>query len=507
VAKWVHYTVRDSEMRCRTRVVCFSGRRGDRAVARKRQSMGWSRVWRGMLRGGSLARWRAIIVAGVAMVGACVAQQLPSRDDPLYFYLARVSPTPSTLLRMPRSADELMRVLPAEPSALVQVIRWKLGEAAALPEQTQWLSVELQAFAFPNRSEWRTASAAYYAVGTWVITTHALLEVVWSDWRRREGENASAFDTVPHATLTLQTGAIRWRMGYGTLRWLGGYSGGMLVNDEMPAVPYAMVQFPVRIPLLGQWRFEQFFSQFKQAGAPTWWGARRLERNFGTHWTLALAEAFKALTLPEGVVSQIIPYYLYQKWYSDSRRASGWFNYLAEVGIVYKLDAHNSFYLFWLLDDLRAPNALGGSSITPRKVATLIGARLYPTAHTRLIVEVVRADGTATGGVYDSSGHAPRYAYAYKQLPMGHPIGANRIGLYARVEHEAGRWLYGVDYATFRRFHEYRSGARGYQLGLTVGYQASERSVVGLQYRASRMRDANAPTTRAGWYLQAAVQF
>ena len=90
---------------------------------------------------------------------------------------------------------------------------------------------------------------------------------------------------------------------------------------------------------------------------------------------------------------------------------------------------------------------------------------------------------------------------------MGHPIGANRIGLYARVEHEAGRWLYGVDYATFRRFHEYRSGARGYQLGLTVGYQASERSVVGLQYRASRMRDADAPTTRAGWYLQAAVRF
>jgi hypothetical protein len=126
-----------------------------------------------------------------------------------------------------------------------------------------------------------------------------------------------------------------------------------------------------------------FLSQFEQDGAQTWWGARRLERDFGAQWTLALAEAFKALQLPEGVVSQLVPYYLYQKWYSDSRRGSGWFNYLAEVGIVYKPDSQNRLYLFWLMDDLRAPTAFGGSSITPRKVATLIGARLHPLHRTR----------------------------------------------------------------------------------------------------------------------------
>lgn len=400
-----------------------------------------------------------------------------------------------------------MRALPNDTRVSTQVARWKLGDTPALPAGSTLLLVELQGFAFPDQSDWRTAEATYRIVGAWAINAQTLLEVVWSDVRRRAGESPSVFDTIPHIALTLQTGAVRGRVGYGTLRWLGGYSGGMLVNDEMPSVPYAAIEFPLRVPLLGEGRFEQFVSEFEQDGAKTWWGARRFERDFGARWTLALAEAFKALQLPEGAVSQIIPYYLYQKWYSESRRGSGWFNYLAEVGIVYKPDAQSRLYLFWLMDDLRAPTALGGSSITPRKVATLVGVRLYPTPDTRVILEVVRSDGTRTGGVYDSSNHTPRYAYFYKDLPMGHPIGANRIGFYARAEHESGAWFYAVDYANLRRFHEYRPGVRGYVLGITVGYQVAPRGVVSVQYRASRLRDTGAPTTQAGWYLQAITQF
>jgi len=54
------------------------------------------------------------VLASVVVAGACMAQQLPSRDDPLYDYLARERPSPATLLRMPRSADEFLRAFPSE---------------------------------------------------------------------------------------------------------------------------------------------------------------------------------------------------------------------------------------------------------------------------------------------------------------------------------------------------------------------------------------------------------
>ncbi|MCX7924970.1 MAG: capsule assembly Wzi family protein [Fimbriimonadales bacterium] len=449
--------------------------------------------------------WIAFLT--LVLTGACLGQQLPSRDDPLYDYLSRMQPTPRALMRIPLSADEFLNALKSDARPETQIARWKLHAETALPPHTTVFIVAMEGFAYPDRSDWRAAEGAYRITGAWTIDEQALLEAVWSDARRRDGVNPSAFGAVPYARLTLQTGEWRWQVGYGTLRWRGGYSGGLLVNDAMPAVPFVHVQFPLRIPLLGEWRFEQFLSQFEQDGEPTWWSARRFERDLDARWTLALAEAFKALDLPGAAVSQVVPYYLYQKWYSDASRGSGWFNYLAEVGIVYKPDALNRLYLFWLMDDMRAPTALGGSSLTPRKVATLIGARLHPAPNTRLILEIVRSDGTRTGGVYDNSNHPRRYAYYYKDLPMGHPIGANRIGFYARAEYESGRWLYALDYANLRRFHEYRPGMRGYTLELLMGYQVTERSMLALRYRASRLRDDGAPDTRAGWYLQAIALF
>lgn len=432
------------------------------------------------------------------------AQQLPPRDDPLYGLQAYLQPTPHTLVRAPRSADELLPRLSGDARAEAHIARWKLGDAPALPPNALFIQAELQGFLYPERSDWRAPTGAYRIVGVWAASEQMLLELVLSDARRRD---SSAFDTVPYARFTFQTGEWRWQVGYANLRWLGGYSGGMLVNDESPPVPHAIVQFPLRIPLLGRWQFEQFLSAFEQDGQTTWWSARRIERNFGNRWTLSLAEAFKALELPGAAASQIAPYYLYQKWYSDAQRGSGWFNYLAEVGVVYKPDAQQRYYLFWLMDDLRAPTAFGGSSITPRKVAVLVGARLHPARNTRLILELVRSDGTRTGGVYDSSGHEPRYAYFYKGLPMGHPVGANRIALYTRAEHENGRWLLAVDYASLRRFHQYRPGVRGYTLELLVGYQTAERSLLCVRYRASSLRDSGAPDARAGWYLQAITLF
>jgi hypothetical protein len=75
-----------------------------------------------------LRRWGAL--AGLALIAAGAAQHLPSRDDPLYDYLARERPSPATLLRMPRSADEFLRTLPQRVrNRPAQIARWKLGDA------------------------------------------------------------------------------------------------------------------------------------------------------------------------------------------------------------------------------------------------------------------------------------------------------------------------------------------------------------------------------------------
>ncbi|MDW8107520.1 MAG: hypothetical protein RMK45_08580, partial [Armatimonadota bacterium] len=248
-----------------------------------------------------MRQWFLTGALACALTGT--AQQLPSRDDPLYDWAARAKPTPATLLRLPRDRDELLRLFERSQAAVATPALWKLDDAAVLPHSEVWLVAEVSRFGYPKDSAWRTAAGEYRIVGAWALSPHALLEVVWSDARRRA--NASAFDTVPYAKLTLRTGEWQWQAGYSTLRWAGGSSGALLVNDAMPPVPHLSVAFPLRLPLIGTWHGEQFLSWFEQDGATTWWGARRFERELNARWSLSLAEAFKALELPAGALSQL----------------------------------------------------------------------------------------------------------------------------------------------------------------------------------------------------------
>lgn len=444
------------------------------------------------------------------MLLAIPAQQLPGRGDPLYDLLARLVPTPASLARTPRSLDEFTLLLPAPSKGTAdRILRWRLGQGEPLEPLHGVLIATLDGLGYPRRSDWTTpAKGSYRVVGLWALGEQALLEVVWSDRARREGANPAAFDTVPFARLTFRVGEWEMQLGRSNLRWMGGYSGALLVNDAMPPVPYARVAFPLRLPLIGEWRFEQFFAQFEQDGQTVWWGGRRFTRALNSRWSLSAAEAFKALRLPDGVLSQLVPYYLYQKWASRADIGSGWFNYLAELGVIYRLNATDRLYLFWLIDDMRAPDWLGGrGATTPRKTATLLGVRLKPTRDTRLILEGVLTDGTANGGTYGAAGHDPRYAYSYKGLPMGHPFGANRRGLYARFEWEHVRWFFAMEGYNIGRFHQFLPGERGYQLDMQLSYQLTPTSLLSLRYRSRYLREVDLPDARCGWWLQWSQQF
>jgi hypothetical protein len=431
------------------------------------------------------------------------AQQLPPRDDPLYDLLAHCAPTPSTLARIPRSLDEFT-LPPRLQESGKTILHWRLNDAEQMKPRQGALIITLNGFGYPAQSNWMTpAKASYRVVGVWALSEQALLELVWSDAARREASHPTLYDTLPLARLTFRTGEWEWQFGRANLRWSGGYSGALLVNDAMPPVPYARVAFPLRLPLLGTWQFEQFFAQFEQQDQTVWWSGRRLTRTLNARWSLSAAEAFKALRLPDGAISQLVPFYLYQKWMSNKDIGSGWFNYLAEVGILYHLNRTDRLYLFWLIDDIRAPDFLGGRGAnTPRKVATLLGIRCNPTPDTRLILEGVLTDGTENGGTYGAAGHDPRYAYFYNGVPMGHPFGPNQRGLYARFEWERNRWLITMEGWNIGLFHDFLPGTRGYQFDMQLGYQLSRSGMLSLRYRTRHLRQFDLPDARCGWWLQ-----
>lgn len=454
----------------------------------------------------------ALMVAW-GLLGALWGQDVPVRDDPLQDLGAYLTANPLTLNNVPQSQREWQQILRNAPDSAIRTIAlWKLHQAERLPKVQGKLFAQFTGYLFPN-TNWETpAKATYHVSGVWVLGEQALLECVWSDAPRREPPMGlglpepvpERFDTMPLARLTFRTGAWEWQFGRAFLRWTGGYSGSLIVNDTTPPIAYGKVAFPVRLPLLGSWQCEQFLAQFRQSGRTVWWGGRRFERNLGRRWRLSLAEAFKALDLPDGILSQVAPYYAYQKWMSTAERGSGWFNYLAEVGLQYHLGDQNRIYVFWLTDDMRAPDFWGGRGAdTPRKTALLVGTRLNLNPQTRIIWEMVRTDGTRNGGVYGDSGHDRRYAYNIEGFPMGHPFGANQVGFYGRLDYAHQRWLVSVEGYNLRRFHPQYSGERGYELIATIAYQPNPAQLLSMRYRTRHLRNTTLEAdARCGWWLE-----
>lgn len=446
-------------------------------------------------------------------------QHLPVREEPLYDLGAVLLQDIPSVMGIPRDEDEWRIALRRAPDTPLRTTAlWKLGERTRLTPSQGRVFATFTGYAF-GKEDWETSAKATYRIsGVWSVGEQALLEFVWSDVMRRGNllglslpEPApERFDTLPLARLTFRTGEWQWQFGRAPLRWAGGYSGSLLVNDTTPPVPYVKVAFPMRLPVIGRWQFEQFFASFRQSGRTVWWGGRRFERALSKQLSVSLSEAFKALQLPDGVLSQVAPYYAYQKWMTTVERGSGWFNYLAEIGVQFRLDDKNRLYLFWLTDDMRAPDFWGGRGAnTPRKTALLVGARLYPNAQTRVVLEAIRTDGTRNGGVYSASGHDPRYAYAIDGYPMGHPFGANQIGFYGRLDYmHSRRWLVSLEGYNLRRFHAWYSGDRGFEFRAALRRQLSPYSFVSLHYRTRHLRNtALDPDARCGWWLEWQYRF
>lgn len=463
--------------------------------------------------------------AGTPWQGELFSDVIPA-TDPAYDYLATLTGTAANLRPRPLTFAEWQAHLAQLPSSSVQqgldhaspnlqhlmaVARWRAGLTARLPKETLGYTAQMFLRGFPEQTDWHTARGAYRLSGFAALSEEVLLEVALSDQRRLEGDYTAEFDLLPLARLLVRREDFQVEIGRGNLRWGSGLSGGLLVGDTTPPIHYFRFGFPLPLPLLGNWQVEQFYSEIRENGRRHWWLGRRAWRPLGLRWSLTLNEAAKALKLPNGVLTQFLPLYLYQYWMQSQVGHSGWFNYLAEIGLQYHGSQGEKAYLFVLADDLQAPNFLRRRrTVTPRKLGLLIGGQwqnwLLPGS--RWVLEALYTDGTEDGGTYGAAGHEADYAYFYKGLPMGHPIGTNRRGLYARVEWGNARWWFALEGWSTAPTTQQIPVVRGQRLEAELGYQLHPQSLLLVRYRTrNETRPDGVPDRRSGWWLEWSQRF
>lgn len=450
---------------------------------------------------------RALVAlfAATSIGWAQYIDQVP-QGDPLYDYFASAVRTPQALRQTPLTESEMRRPLsrvranPDHGSAF-KVARWRLGLDNTLPEGLFGATVAVMARGASAETDFETANGSYRATLFGTVADNHLIEVGISDKRRLEPSSSKAFDTLETARLIGRNGDLEYEAGRGFLRWDAGFSGGLVVGDGAPPVEYARFGLPVYIPLIGRWELDQFFSTYREGGERHYWMGRRLTRDLSSRWQISLTETAKALELPNGFLSQILPYYLYQYWMSDQMVDSGWINYFAQIGMHYRYGTDSLAYLYLAADDIQAPDFLRRQrGHTPRKMGAVLGVRtrdLLP--NTRITVEGVFTDGTPNGGFYGTAGHRAEYAYFREGLPMGHMIGANRNGVLARANWSKGPYRASIQAFSTAQTNSSTPVVVGTRWNIETGFVASDGLLISLRYLAWNETRANGqPVKRDG---------
>ncbi len=393
------------------------------------------------------------------------------------------------------SESELLRLTDSYNNPDTKAIRRLVLGAQSPPAQAAAGVVLLTAEEEP-RMAWR-------AVG--VLSVNRSADFVFSlDTTRSLFEQRPAMPWTHVLQLRFYTALGEWRIGQSPLRWGGGYSGAMLLSDTPPPLPYISYRKDWHLGRrLGTWHFGQIASVFEEGGSRRYVMARRLRRELTPRWEISMAEAFKANKLPDGLVALVLPYYVYQHLYTWSRYKGQdeWFNYLADVQLVYRF-GDQKMYLDLLLDDLQAPRWLTRFRYTtPRKAGILLGYHRLLPRNARLTVEVAHTDGTG-GGVYTFKD--PRNAWRYRDAVLGHPVGTNRDMLWIRLDMPIDMQAYAaVEYVSTRMANASPEVPVGKQWVVYLYRLLANRYVAGVRFQHDESREGS--STR--WLLQVGYLF
>ncbi len=248
-------------------------------------------------------------------------------------------------------------------------------------------------------------------------------------------DNPDELNGVDEAYVTaVNNRGLRVSAGEIRRRWGSGYLGDMLISDNSPAKPSLEIELPFSLGhTLGDYRFTQFESEYRNSGQTIYGGGRRLEHQAGDRTVLSLEEAYTSTQFRSPTVL-VLPYYAYQKAYYPGTNEPFFFNYNFSLGLSVTPRGPNTgqrVYGEFLVDDLQAPKGLGKGNITPRKIGYLLGyAQTFARSGTDVELEFAHTDRQT----YTKLPPLPTSLAWYSgDLPIGYPSGTNANQVYLRL--------------------------------------------------------------------------
>ena len=299
------------------------------------------------------------------------------------------------------------------------------------------------------------------------------------------GDNPNELDGIDEAYITaVSNRGLRVTAGEIRQRWGSGYLGDMLISDNSPARPTLEIELPFSLGhTLGDYRFTQFLSEYRNSGQTIYEGGRRLEHPIGDRTTLSLEEAYTS-TQFRSADSLVLPYYAYQKVTYPNSDEPFYFNYNFNVGLSVTPRGSSTdqrVYGQFLVDDLQAPKGLGRGNVTPRKIGYLLGyADVFARSGTDFVVEYAHTDRQT----YTKLPPLPTSLAWYSgDLPLGYPSGTNGNQIYARLGQTlTPRLALSVDGYNRRRASADFPAVTSSAVDLALAYRLGLSQSVGLRY-------------------------
>ncbi len=289
-----------------------------------------------------------------------------------------------------------------------------------------------------------TIRGVYRGAAVGSLDSRLLAALSVTNERQLYSTDPNAFPILEHYLLRWHSGFGDWEFGKTGRRWGPGWNGTMLVSDDAPDIFQLDWKIRFSLGFLGRdYTFEQFAGTVDDVGGRRYIAARRLSRPFGRRAGASISEAIKSSSTRDFPAALVLPFYAYNHLvFTDAEKART-VNYLADGDLWYAPSDSVQLYGDLVIDDITTTLGLGYS--VPRKIGYQLGVHLprLNRGRTDVRLEWALTDGEKPGSNLHEGGtyihRNPSLSWFHDELPIGHPMGTNRRGPFARVRHRFGR--------------------------------------------------------------------